>query len=299
MEKNFRGIFAALTTPFLNDEVSFEKFKQNIEKYNLFPLSGYVVAGTSGEEVFLSEEEVEGLTRVAKENSPLEKKIIVGVAKESTRATFVQAKQIANLGADALLIRTPSYFRTKMTREALEKHYLFIADNSNIPIIIYHIPQHTGLSLEPELIIRLSEHPNIWGIKDSSGSLSLLEETIPYLPRDFYFLLGAASLLLPGLILGASGGILRLATILPGPCLKLYNLIQEGKIEEAKKIQLALNPVNKAITQTFGIAGTKFALDLLGFYGGLPRLPLTPLSDEQKKEMEKTLHSFLKRDEPL
>lgn len=289
MHHSFKGIFAALTTPFIGDEISPEKLKENIQKYNSFDLAGYVILGSSGESVYLSDKESEELVQTAKKTASQGKKIIVGTARESTKGTLEFTNRMADFDIDAALIRTPSYFKSRMDQEALKKHYLTIADKSEVPVLIYNIPRNTGVSVDSELIAELSDHPNITGIKDSSGNLLFLEETIPHIDSHFNFLLGAGSVLLLGLKLGASGGILGMASAAPAQCVKLYNLFLEKKMNEAAELQLDLIHLNKAVVDTFGIPGLKYALDLLGYYGGPPRLPLLPLDEKGKREMEAIL----------
>jgi len=285
---NFNGVFAALTTPFIEDRISPEKLRENIKKYNRFQLSGYVVLGSTGESVYLTDEESEKLVEAAKESASKEKKIIVGTARESTKATLEFTNRMAGLGIDAALVRTPSYFKSLMSQEALKRHYLTIAEQAKVPVLIYNIPRNTGISVDSNLIIELSQHDNIAGIKDSSGNLSFLGEFLPRISPKFHVLLGAGSVFLEGLLLGAKGGILALAAVVPGLCVKLYELFSEKNLEEALRLQLQLIPLNKAIIQTYGIPGIKYALDLLGYNGGSPRLPLLPL-DEKGKEEIKTL----------
>jgi len=289
MHHSFKGIFAALTTPFIGDEISPEKLKENIQKYNSFDLAGYVILGSSGESVYLSDKESEELVQTAKKTASQGKKIIVGTARESTKGTLEFTNRMADFDIDAALIRTPSYFKSRMDQEALKKHYLTIADKSEVPVLIYNNPRITGISVDSELITELSDHPNITGIKDSSGNLAFLEETIPHIDSHFNFLLGAGSVLLLGLKLGASGGILGMASAAPAQCVKLYNLFLERQMDEAAELQLDLIHLNKAVVDTFGIPGLKYALDLLGFYGGPPRLPLLPLDEKGKREMEAIL----------
>lgn len=289
MKHSFKGIFAALTTPFIQGEISPENLKENIQKYNAFDLSGYVVLGSTGEGVYLTDEESEKIVRTAKETASSEKKIIVGTARESTKITLEFTNRMAAYNIDAALIRTPSYFKPKLDREVLKKHYLTIADNSKIPLLIYNVPHYTGIFVSQELIIELSHHPNIVGIKDSSGNLAFVSELIPRVSPDFSILLGAGSIILSGLIMGASGGILTLADIVPAKCVELYKLFQNGKMEKAQKLQLELIPLNKAVTQTLGVPGAKYALDLLGYFGGLPRLPLLPLDEKGKEEIKNIL----------
>lgn len=287
MAKKLNGVFAALTTPFENDEIAEQYFRDNIQKYNASGLAGYVVAGSSGEAASLSDEEAETLVTAALEAKSAEKKIIAGTAREGTAATLSFTNRMAELGIHAALIRTPSYFKSSMTGEALLRHYYAIADKSKVPVIPYHIPQVTGLSIDPQLVIALSEHPNIIGIKDSSGNLSFLGEASAGLPPDFSYLLGAGSVFFFGLLLGAAGGILRLADVAPDQCVMLYDDFLSGEWERASKLQKDLIPLNNAIIQTYGIPGAKYAMDLLGFYGGSPRNPLLPLDDKAKADVER------------
>ena len=292
MSYRFKGIFTPLTTPYENDHISPEKLKDNIEKYNDFDLSGYVVLGSTGESIFLSDMESEEIVKTAKKAAASDKPIIAGTAKESTQLTLKFTNMMADTGADAALIRTPSYMKSLMDEKALRTHFLTIADSSKIPIIIYHIPRSTGLTISSKLIAGLSEHPNIAGLKDSSGNMAFLGETIPQLHPNFDFLLGAASILLPGLIMEASGGIITLSGIAPSQCLRLFSLYREKKWEEAVKLQLELIPLNKAITETYGIPATKYALDLLGYHGGPCRPPLRSLGQTGKQDIEAILQKL-------
>ncbi len=189
MQESFKGIFPPLTTPFVNDKISPEKFKENIQKYNSLDMAGYVILGTSGECALLSVEESEKLVRAGKEAASKGKKIIVGTGLESTKMTLEFTNRMADLDIDAAMIRTPSYFKSRMNREALKKHFLTLADQSKVPVLIYNNPRVLGVSVDSELLIELSKHPNIAGIKDSSGDLSFLAETIPNIDPPFSFLL--------------------------------------------------------------------------------------------------------------
>jgi 4-hydroxy-2-oxoglutarate aldolase len=289
--KKFRGIFAALVTPFIGEKLSIEKFKDNIQKYNASALAGYVVLGSTGECVSLSDEESTCLVRAAKEAAAKGKKVIAGTARESTKLTVEFTNAMADLGIDAALVRPPSYYKSKMSRDALKKYYLTLAEKSRVPLIIYNIPQNTGISLESRLIMELSSHSNIIGLKESAGNLSFLGEVVPQVPAGFSYLLGSGNVILPGLVMGACGAILSVANAAPDICLKIYHLFQENKIEAAAKLQRDLIPLNKAIMETYGIPGLKYALDVQGYYGGPCRLPLLPIEENGKAE----LRGLLKR----
>jgi 4-hydroxy-tetrahydrodipicolinate synthase len=283
---DFQGIFAALTTPFIGEKISCEKLGENIKKYNRTGLSGYVILGSTGEAVYLKDKESEQLVAKARASAANGKKIIVGTARESTALTIEFTNRAAALGADAALIKPPYYYKSQMNEAALRDHFLRVAERSRLPVLLYNIPQNTGISISPKLVLELSLHPNIAGIKDSSGNLANLIEVRPQARQGFAFLLGAGSLVWPGLLLGASGGILAMAAVVPELCAKLYALLRAGRTEEAKKLQLDLVPLNKILTQTMGIPAIKHALDQLGYYGGPSRLPLQPLKGNEKKQVE-------------
>ena len=289
MSAHYRGVFAALTTPFEEDEVSLDRFRENIEKYNLWDLAGYVVGGSTGEAIHLTDEECLSLLGTAKAAAAPGRKLIAGTARASARQTIVFTNRAADLGADAALIVLPHYYKGLMTPEALKAYYFSVADKTRIPLLVYSIPQNTGIVPPPELIVELSRHPNILGIKDSSGNLTLLGEAFPFMAPGSTFLLGAGSILLPALQLGASGGILTLGAVAPELCTRLYTHFQQRNWEEGKRLQMEVVPLNQAITKYYGIPGAKHALDLRGFYGGPCRVPLLPLDDQAKQKIRTIL----------
>lgn len=289
MKRKYKGVIAALTTPFEEEQIAPDKLKQNIFKYNETDLFGYVIAGSTGEGPYLSDEECLTLVDTAKQCSSKDKIIIAGTARESVKNTVELTNKAADVGADSALICTPHYFKPKMTHEALKKYYLSVAEKSRIPIIIYNIPQNTGVSVDKNLIITLVKHPQILGLKDSSGNLTFFEEVYPHLDPESSFLLGAGSLFFPGLVMGADGGILRLACVVPELCTKLYEYYKEKNWEKAQKLQQDLVSLNQAVTKDYGLAATKYALDLLGYYGGLCRLPLLEPSLTVKNEIKDKL----------
>ncbi|MFW6128949.1 MAG: dihydrodipicolinate synthase family protein [Candidatus Aminicenantaceae bacterium] len=289
MNNDLNGVLAAVTTPFKQDKIFLEKFKENILKYDIFDLKGYIVSGTTGEIPLLSDEESEKLVQTAKETASSGKVIIAGTAKESTKHTIELSNRMAQYGIHSVLVRTPGYYRAQMTREALREYYLNIADHIKVPLIVYNIPEKTGVSMEGTLIAELSSHPNIAGIKDSSGNLTLLGEVKSHCHSDFSWLMGAGSVFVPSLFMGADGGILRLADVAPLQCVQMYELSVTGNISGAYELQRKLIPINNAITKIYGLPGLKTALDLIGFYGGPVRSPLCPLDEASIKKIKETL----------
>jgi len=285
MEKLFQGIFAALTTPFEGNDISLGRLKENIEKYNRTGLAGYIILGSTGEAVFLTDDESERVISAAVEAAASDKIIIAGTSHESSKHTIEFSNRAADAGVRAVLIKPPHYYKSRMNPAALKSFYLTVAEHVKVPVLIYNFPQNCVIPVDPSLVIELARHPNISGIKDSSGALANLTEILPFVKPDFDFLVGHGSVVLPGLMMGASGGVLAMAAAAPELCAKLYELFRGGEIKAAKKLQFDLVPLNKALTQTLGIPAIKHALDLRGFHGGEPRLPLLPLDEKGKNEV--------------
>ncbi len=280
------GVFPALITPFAADgSVSLADLKHNLHRYNGTDLAGYVVLGSTGESVLLSREETDGILATAKEAAAPEKKLIAGTGAESTAETIEKTKRAAELGYHAALVKTPHYYKPMYNPEVLIAYYRRVADNAPIPILLYSVPQFTGVALEALEVAALSEHPNIIGIKDSSGSVQRVAEIIAAARADFQVLVGSASTMYPSLMIGARGAVLALASALPEKCVALYNFARRGQLEQARELQQLLVKASKLIVSEAGIAGVKFVMDQRGYRGGIPRLPLLPLTDEVKKRL--------------
>ena len=287
---SLEGIFTPLVVPFNEkDEFDATKMAFNIEKLNQTALSGYVVLGSNGEYVYLSEEEKIEVLRTARQAIPRNKLMIAGTGCESTRNTIHLTLKAAEIGADAALIVNPSYFKHDMTLPVLAAHYQKIADASPIPVIIYNFPPGTGIDLSAELLVELSRHPNIIGVKDTGGVIPKMGETIRQAAPGFQVLAGSASFLFPALMIGAVGGVLALANIAPSECVELFRLSMAGEIEKSRALHLRLLPINAAVTSRFGVSGLKAAMNLLGYQGGSPRPPLLPLSESQTQEIQSIL----------
>ena len=283
-----KGIYPPLTTPFVRDVVAYNKLTENLQKYNQKDLSGYVVLGSNGESVFLTKVEKLKLISTVREHSD-KKTLIAGTGLESIKETIDLTNEAAKNGADYALIITPSFYKAAMNHKALLNYYTAVADSISIPLIIYIVTKFTNVNIEIETIAKLAVHPNIIGIKNSSENIAEINATIYNTPKDFNVLVGTGSVLLYGLISGAVGGILALANIAPDECLKIFKLFSEGKLNEAEEIQSRMLAVNKAITATYGIAGLKASMGLLGYYGGQPRKPLQPLTSSKMKKLKPIL----------
>jgi 4-hydroxy-2-oxoglutarate aldolase len=292
----FEGIFAALTTPFATDgSVAIDKLRENIARYNRTHLCGYVVVGSTGESVLLTFDEIDRIWNTARESAAPGKLLIAGAGVDSTSETIARARRAAELGYDAVLIKTPHYFKALLTPAALERHYITVADASPLPVLIYSIPQNTGIYITADWVARLAEHPNIAGIKESSGNVSLASEIIHLCPPEFGTLVGSSGTLFPSLLLGAAGGILALACFLPEPAIEIYEAVRAGDTARASRLQFALLGPSRKIAGELGPTGVKYAMDCVGYYGGNPRLPLLPLTEAQKKTVEAVLAEAIAR----
>lgn len=277
------GIFPALVTPFASGEaVSLSAVKENIDRYNQTAVAGYVVLGSTGEAVMLSREEADSIFAAAKEAAAPGKILIAGAGAESTAETIARTKRAAALGYHAALVKTPYYYKPVYRAETYLQHYRAVADASPIPVLLYSVPQFTGITLETPEILSLAAHPNIVGIKDSSGNIQRVVEIVAAAPGAFQVLTGGAAVIYPALAVGACGAILALAAALPEKCAELYKLVQRGQHEQARHLQHVLALASKRIVSENGIPGVKYAMDLRGYHGGLPRLPLLPLREEKK-----------------
>ncbi len=287
------GIFPALTTPYREDgSVALDHFRANLARYNPTGLSGYVVLGSTGESVLLSSAEGDSLLAVAKEAAAPGKLLIAGTGAESTVETIHRTKRAAKLGYDVALVKTPYYYKPAYKPEAYLRYYRSVADASPIPILLYSVPIFTGVALETPEIVALAEHPNIVGIKDSSGAIQRVVEVSGQANKDFQVLTGGAGIVYPAISAGASGAILALASALPEKCVALYELSRSGRHAETQALQQHLALASKTIVSDNGIAGVKYAMDLRGYSGGFPRLPLLPLGEERKRQIAQVVASF-------
>jgi 4-hydroxy-2-oxoglutarate aldolase len=285
MSKPLEGVYVALTTPFAGDGIAAEKLKDNVRKLNATAVAGYLVLGSTGESVSLTDAESLELVDAVLEAASPEKKVLVGTAREWTQGTIDFTASLPARGIAAVLVRPPSYFKSKMTREALRAHYLAVADASRYPVLVYNMPQNTGISLEPRLVIDLSSHPNIAGLKESGGSLAFVAEVVREVPDRFHYLLGSGSVVYPGLEMGACGAILAVANAVPELAAEIFRLFKAGMRDEARQLQFDLIPFNKTIVEIYGIAGLKHAQDLRGYHGGPTRLPLLAVDEKGRAEI--------------
>ena len=287
---SLQGVFPPVPTPFDQEgAVHLAALQANLRRWKRFRLAGYVVLGSNGEAVYLSEGERRQVLEATREEIPADKTMIAGAGGESTHQTVAFARQAADAGADAALAITPHYYDGKMTRESLVCHFRAVADASPIPLVLYNVPKFTHLDMDAETVALAAEHPNIIGIKDSGGNIAKLADIVRSSEPGFQVLAGSASFFFAGLTLGAVGGVLALANVAPQQCMAIFRLFRAGGWDEAAELQRTMLPVNAAVTARFGIAGLKRALDLLGYFGGPVRSPLLGLQPEEQRVLERVL----------
>jgi len=278
---SFDGVFIPVTTPFRGDDVAPDRLADNLGRWSQTPLHGFVVLGSTGEFPMLSEAERDRVLTAARAAIPRDKLFLAGTGTNSTLHTIKQTRRAAELGADAAIVITPHYFTKPFGQGAAQvRHYLAVAEASPIPVMIYNFPLNTGINLEADTVAKIAQHPNVCGIKDSSGNIPQSAQIIDQTPKTFHVLVGAASALLPALAIGASGGILALGNISAREWCDVYALGRAGRWDEAREIAARMMPADRGIPGRYGIGGLKAALDLQGLYGGPCRPPLgTPDGD--------------------
>ena len=290
MPINLSGILLPVTTPFTpTEDFDAESFTDNIEKWNATGVIGYVVLGSTGERVQLNEREYLQVIETARRAVPKTMSFIAGAGQQSTRGTINEIETAANAGAEAVLVITPHYYRSAITQDALARHYTAAADASPIPIILYSMPDLTGIKLEPETAARLSEHKNIIGIKDSSADVAKLAETVRLVPEDFAVMIGNGTVVCEALLAGARGGILAVGCVVPQLCLEIYRAVRAGEIDRAQRLQEKLSPLARAVTRTYGIGGLKMAMEMVGFAGGVVRAPLQRTNEPAAAEIQRLI----------
>lgn len=284
------GIFPPLTTPFdARESLDLEGLERNLEYYATTDLTGYVAFGSNGEAVHLTAPERRKVLETIRGSGGSNKVLIAGVNALSTHQAIAETHDLAEAGAQAALVITPYFYKSSMGAQALETFFVDVADASPVPLLIYNVPQNTGVVISPQSLETLSGHPNIAGVKDSSGNLSALGETLRRVPDDFAVLVGNAGILYPALALGAVGGILAIACALPDLCTALYAAVLSGNHEEARSLHQQQAPIGHKVTAEYGIPGLKAALDHLGLTGGRSRRPLLPLTEREQRDLQQTL----------
>jgi 4-hydroxy-2-oxoglutarate aldolase len=273
----FAGIYTPLATPFAADgSLDTRALARNVEKYLKSPLTGLVVLGSNGEAPQLEDDEADLAIETVRSVMPKDRPLLAGTGRESTAATIAATRRAAGLGVDAVLVRTPSFYKGQMTTEAFVRHYTQVADQSPVPVLLYNVTIYTAVNLLPEAVGILSRHPNIVGIKETNSEMVQFGEYLAKAEEGFTVLAGSAATYYSALALGAHGAILAVAGVAPQMCVDIFTAVRDGRFADARQMHRRLAPLAKSVGASFAVPGLKAALTLCGYDGGVPRPPLLP-----------------------
>ncbi len=287
------GVFAPLPTPF--DEagaLDVVRLRAALPTWIRSPLTGFVVLGTNGEAGLLTDTEAARVIEETRALVPRGRTLIAGTARESTAEAIAAARLAASLGADAVLVRTPCFFKGLMNGAAFERHYTAIADASPVPVLLYNFTAATGVNLHADVVSGLASHPNIVGMKESGSDIAQISDLVASTPRGFSVLAGSASTFHAALCAGVAGGILALAALIPDACVRMFELVRSGKYDDARVLQRQILPLARLISSGYGVPGLKAALLLAGIDAGFPRLPLAPAPQVAVTALQSALNTF-------
>jgi 4-hydroxy-2-oxoglutarate aldolase len=290
LHDRLQGIMPPVITNFdTAGEIAPIPFRENLRRWIETPVDGIVLFGSNGEGALVDEEEKTRLTAFARDVVPAGYVLIGGASGESTRSTIRQAKQLAGAGVDVVLVHPPAYFGPHISVAAMMDHFRALADASPVPVLLYHIPKYTKVTLEAGFVAELMRHPNVAGLKDSSGDIKRFADYTSACDKGCRLFIGNGALLYTALELGAAGGILGVANFAPALCADVVRHFREGRPQEAGRVQGLLTPLHREIVAAHGAAGCKAALDLIGWSGGSPRAPIRALGDRERQQMARVM----------
>jgi 4-hydroxy-tetrahydrodipicolinate synthase len=293
MRDRLQGIVAPVPTAFdATGRVDRGLLGDNVRRLMQTRLSGVLALGSNGEAALLDDAEGDAVLEAVRDVVPRDRLLLAGTGRESTRLTIAATRRAASIGADAVLVRTPSFFKAQMTPEALLAHFSAIADAATVPVLLYNLPGVTGVSLTLAVVSRLAAHPNVVGLKETSADLERLAQFAALDPAGFRVFSGWAPVVYPALMSGAAGGILAVANVLPDACVELYEHAHAGRHEAALALQRRLIPIAQLVSTVHGVAGLKVALELMGCYGGPVRAPLLAASSRTREQVAAALAAF-------
>jgi 4-hydroxy-2-oxoglutarate aldolase len=252
-------------------------------------LAGVVVLGSNGEAPLLEDDEADAIIATARASVPTGRTLIAGVGRESTAATMAAARRAAALGADLVLVRTPSYFKNVMTSDAFVRHFTAVADASPVPVLLYNVTVYTGVNLLPEAVQQLAAHPNIVGMKESTSDIAQVADLVARVPETFVVLAGSGTTFFAAVSAGASGGVLAIAAVLPEMCVEIFELVTGHRHEDALALQRQITPLGRLLGAVHGVAGLKYALDQIGYVGGATRPPLGTIASDARQRIQAEL----------
>ena len=288
------GIYPPVATPFTADgDVDFDALRFNAARWMKTGLRGLVVLGSNGEAALIDDDEAERIVGEVRALVPRERLLIAGTGRDSTRGTIDACRRAGRVGADIALVRTPTAFKAQMTADALKRHYAAVADASPVPVLLYDFPQSFGVTLPLPVVAELAEHPNVLGMKESSGDIAQIADQVSRTPDRFEVVVGSAPTLYASLLVGAIGGVVAVANVVPDVCVRLFELTRTGQLDQALALQRQLTPLARAVTGVHSVPGLKAAMDAAGYKGGVPRAPLAPATPAVVADVRQLLDHLL------
>lgn len=283
-----------MPTPFdpATGDVDLGALRVQLTRLSAAPLAGALILGSNAEAGLLDESEADAIVETARSVVPRDRVLMAGTGRESTRATIAACRRAGERGADVVLVRAPSFFKTQMTHEALVAHYRAVADASPVPVMLYNVPGMAGFSFTVATVRALAEHPNVVGMKETSNDLERHAQFAMVQPDRFAVLSGWAPVAYPAWMMGARGAIIAVANLLPDVCATLWDHAQAGRHDDARALQQRLLPIAQLVSSVHSVAGLKFALGEMGFPGGPVRPPLLPIGPKAVDEIRAALQEW-------
>lgn len=279
----FKGCGTAIATPFTENGVNFEEFGKLLEEQIKQEVDAIIVCGTTGESATMTDKERKDTIKFAIDKVAKRAKVIAGTGSNNTRAAVELSKYAESVGADGILVVTPYYNKT--TQAGLIEHYKTIAEAVTVPIIMYSVPSRTGVNINPETCLELSEIKNIVAIKEASGNLSQVAKIASLCRDNLDIYSGNDDQIVPILSLGGKGVISVLSNVMPRYTHDMTQKFFDGKIREATQMQLDAIDLIDALFSEVNPIPVKYALNLMGYNYGKPRLPLVELSAKNQERM--------------
>ncbi len=283
----FKGCGTAISTPFTEDGVNFEEFKRLLEEQVKNNVDAIIVCGTTGESATMTEQERKDTIKCAIDTVAGRVKVIAGTGANNTKAAVEMSKYAEEVGADGLLVVTPYYNKT--TQAGLIAHYRVIAEAVKLPIIMYSVPSRTGVNINPETCLELSKIENIVAIKEASGNISQVAKIVALCGDNLDIYSGNDDQIIPILSLGGKGVISVLSNVMPKYTHDMTDKYFNGEVEEAAKMQLRVIDLIDALFAEVNPIPVKYALNLMGYDFGKPRLPLIELSEKNQEKMKEVM----------
>lgn len=286
----FKGSGVAIVTPFKNDKIDFEKLEELLEWHISEGTDAIIICGTTGESATMSDAEQKEAIKFTVEKVNGRIPVVAGTGSNNTKNSIELSQHAEEVGSDSLLIVSPYYNKT--TQKGLIEHYTHIADNVNIPIIVYNVPGRTGLNILPKTIHELSKHPNIRGVKEASGNISQVAEIARLCPDNFSIYSGNDDMIVPLLSLGGVGVISVVANILPKDTHNMVQFFLDGDLKASRDLQLQMKPLIDALFIEVNPIPVREAMNILGMEVGPCRLPLVSMEKKNKDILTQEISQY-------